>query len=95
MRSLKNNPVHVVVNDRQDRTNVAGIVELRAGLLLSGTCLLGSASRLRASIHVIAAMVSRYASTCATTMPIALRCAAQRHWHPGYRYPVACFAHSS
>ena len=96
MRSLNNQSVKVVVNGRQDRKYVAGTVELREGIFLSGTRLLGTA--LESSTPNTG--VTKNEGAPIARMPLAaiprgISRAAMRHWHRGHRYSVTCFACSS
>jgi hypothetical protein len=96
MRSLNNQSVKVVVNDHQDRKYVAGTVELREGLLLSGMRLLGTARGLSTpAIGTTAKPGAPIAPMPITAIPRAFARSVMRPWHLGHRYSVTCFACSA
>ena len=96
MRSLNNQSVNVVVNDHQDRRYVAGTVELREGLLLSGMRLLGTARGLSMPIGTTTVKPGAPpAPMSIAAIPRAFARSEMRLWHPGHRYLVTCFACSA
>ena len=99
--SLNNAKVNVVVNDRQDRTNVAGMIKPRGILLLASRLICRSLERSctaasRQPVTRLSATTQRTAGARGTERMMRSSFGhAFRRWHLGHRYSVSGFTCSS